>query len=90
MSETLFAGTTSKTTHFCITIFQVDNAVLRALHRPGQADGPVGGHGQGGQQQAGEFKRHTEVEGGESEGGGENDAAQEDQNDVGDRAGRNG
>ena len=50
----------------------------------------MGGHGQGGQQQAGEFKRHTEVEGGESEGGGENDAAQEDQNDVGDRAGRNG
>ena len=45
----------------------------------------MGGHGQGGQQQAGEFKRHTEVEGGESEGGGANDAAQEDQDDVGDR-----
>ena len=50
----------------------------------------MGGHGQGGQQQAGEFKGHTEIEGGEWEGGGENDAAQEDQNDVGDRAGRNG
>ena len=50
----------------------------------------MGGRGQGGQQPAGELARHHAVEGGEPEGGGEDDATQEDQDHVGDRVRGNG